>query len=174
MTYLGHQRFDSATVCARGFGWSVPHPGGQTISDVSISVVVGMKVNIGEQRESRLATCTENRSRCCHLSADVCRGMLPRTGSQSVLVHRTAPVMVFMVLFSCTSTRLLGQRQCCRSPMSPQAQRTSVRRNYFKTFRQFGETQIMVLIADISIILCQILVRLYFITVTRLGLKHYE
>ena len=32
----------------------------------------------------------------------------------------------------------------------------------------------MVLIADISVILCQIPVRLYFITVTRLGLKHYE
>ena len=32
----------------------------------------------------------------------------------------------------------------------------------------------MVLIADISVILCQILVRLYFITVTRLGLKHHE
>ncbi len=33
--------------------------------------------------------------------------MLLRTGSQSVLVHRTAPVMVLMVLFSCTSTRLV-------------------------------------------------------------------
>ena len=31
--------------------------------------------------------------------------MLLRTGSESVLVHRTAPVMVLMVLFSCTSTR---------------------------------------------------------------------
>ena len=34
-----YQRFDSATVCARGVGWSLPHPGGYTISDVSISVV---------------------------------------------------------------------------------------------------------------------------------------
>ena len=33
--------------------------------------------------------------------------MLLRTGSQSVRVHRTAPVMVLMVLFSCTSTRLV-------------------------------------------------------------------
>ena len=33
--------------------------------------------------------------------------MLLRTGSQSVIVHRTAPVMVLMVLFSCTSTRLV-------------------------------------------------------------------
>ena len=33
--------------------------------------------------------------------------MLLRTGSQSVIVHRTEPVMVLMVLFSCTSTRLL-------------------------------------------------------------------
>ena len=32
----------------------------------------------------------------------------------------------------------------------------------------------MVLIADVSVILCQILVRLYFITVTQLGLKRYE
>ena len=32
----------------------------------------------------------------------------------------------------------------------------------------------MVLIADISVILCQILVRLYVITVTRLGRKHWE
>ena len=32
-----------------------------------------------------------------------------RTGSHSVLEHRrpTAPVMVFMMLFSCTSTRLV-------------------------------------------------------------------
>ena len=61
------------------------------------------------------------------------------------------------------------------------AQRTSVWRNCFKTLRQFGETlimvliaDIMVLIADISVILRQILVRLYFITVTRLGLNNYE
>ena len=33
--------------------------------------------------------------------------ILLRTGSQSVLVHRTAPVMVPMVLFSCMSTRLV-------------------------------------------------------------------
>ena len=33
--------------------------------------------------------------------------MLLRTGSQSVLVQRTEPVMVIMVLFSCTSTRLV-------------------------------------------------------------------
>ena len=46
------------------------------------------------------------------------------------------------------------------------AQQTSVWRNCFKIFRQFGETLIMVLIADISVILRQILVRLYFITVT--------
>ena len=32
----------------------------------------------------------------------------------------------------------------------------------------------MVLIADISVIICQILVRLSFITVTRLGLTHYK
>ena len=34
----------------------------------------GVKINIGEQREFRLASCHENRSRCCHLSVDVCRG----------------------------------------------------------------------------------------------------
>ena len=33
----------------------------------------GMKVNIGEQRVFRLSSCTGNRSRCCHLSGDVCR-----------------------------------------------------------------------------------------------------
>ena len=33
--------------------------------------------------------------------------MLSRTGSQSVLVYRTAPVMVLMLLFSCMSTRLV-------------------------------------------------------------------
>ena len=33
--------------------------------------------------------------------------MLLKTGSQSVRVHRTAPVMVIMMLFSCTSTRLV-------------------------------------------------------------------
>ena len=67
----------------------------------------GVKVNIGEQREFRLVSCPENCSRCCHLSADVCRAMLVRTSNQSVLVHRTAPVMVLMVLFSCTSTKLV-------------------------------------------------------------------
>ena len=44
------------------------------------------------------------------------------------------------------------------------AQRTSVWRNSFKTFRQFGETIIMVLIANIRSDVIQILVRLYFIT----------
>ena len=39
-----------------------------TISDVSISVLVRMEVNIGEQREFRLASCPENRSRCSYLS----------------------------------------------------------------------------------------------------------
>ena len=33
--------------------------------------------------------------------------MLLRTGSQSVLVHQTAPVTVLTALFSCTSTRLV-------------------------------------------------------------------
>ena len=33
--------------------------------------------------------------------------LLLRTGSQSVIVHRTTPVMVLMVLFSCTSTILV-------------------------------------------------------------------
>ena len=44
------------------------------------------------------------------------------------------------------------------------AQRTSVWRNSFKTFRQFGETVIMVLIANIRSDVIQILVRLYFIS----------
>ena len=45
------------------------------------------------------------------------------------------------------------------------AQRTSVWRNSFKTFRQFGETIIMVLIAaNIRSDVIQILVRLYFIS----------
>ena len=35
--------------------------------------------------------------------------MLLRTGSQSVLVHRSASVMVLSVVFSCTSTRLVLQ-----------------------------------------------------------------
>ena len=39
--------------------------------------------------------------------------MLLRTGSQSVLVHRTTPVMVLMVLFSCTSVEEIGM---CRVP----------------------------------------------------------
>ena len=34
----------------------------------------GVKVNIGEQSEFRPGPCPENHSRCCHLSADVCRG----------------------------------------------------------------------------------------------------
>ena len=38
---LGHQQFDSTTVCARVIGWSVPRPGGWTISDVLISIMVG-------------------------------------------------------------------------------------------------------------------------------------
>ena len=33
-----------------------------------------VKVNIVEQRAFRLASCPGNCSRCCHLSADVCRG----------------------------------------------------------------------------------------------------
>ena len=50
----------------------------------------GVKVNIGEQREIKLASCPDNCSRCCHLSANICRGnVILRTGSQSVLVHRT-------------------------------------------------------------------------------------
>ena len=44
------------------------------------------------------------------------------------------------------------------------AKRTSVWRNSFKTFRQFGETIIMVLIANIRSDVIQILVRLYFIS----------
>ena len=40
MTCLGHQRIGSATVCARGVGWLLPHPGG-SVSDVPISVEVG-------------------------------------------------------------------------------------------------------------------------------------
>ena len=34
----------------------------------------GVKVNIGKQREFRLVSGPENRSRWCHLSADVFRG----------------------------------------------------------------------------------------------------
>ena len=33
-----------------------------------------VKVNIGEQREFRLASCPDNHSRCCHPSEDVCGG----------------------------------------------------------------------------------------------------
>ena len=44
------------------------------------------------------------------------------------------------------------------------AKRTSVWRNSFKTFRQFGETIIMVLIANIRSDVIQILVRLYFVS----------
>ena len=43
--------------------------------------------------------------------------MLLRTGSQSGLVHRTAPVMVLMVLFTCTSTRLM----CAELLLTPQS-----------------------------------------------------
>ena len=85
----------------------------------------GVKVNIGEQREFRFAysvplfflwfpLCRDEAGLFaliiiiwCHLSADVSRAMLLRTGSQSVLVHRTAQVMDLMVLSSCTSTRLV-------------------------------------------------------------------
>ena len=59
-----------------------------------------MKVNIGEQKEFRLASCAENCSGCCHLSLMSAGALLLRTGRQPVIVHRTAPVMV---LFSCTS-----------------------------------------------------------------------
>ena len=52
--------------------------------------MVRVKVNVGEQREFRLASCSENHSRCCHLSAGA---LLLRTGSQ--LVGSCAP--------SCTS-----------------------------------------------------------------------
>ena len=44
------------------------------------------------------------------------------------------------------------------------AKQTSVWRNSFKTFRQFGETIIMVLIANLRSDVIQILVRLYFIS----------
>ena len=57
------------------------------IGRLDLSRVRGAKDNIGEQRERefRLASYNENRSRCCHLVADVCRGnvrLLRRTGSQ--------------------------------------------------------------------------------------------
>ena len=58
-------------------------------------------------RELRLAPCPDNCSTCCTSLRMSAGAMLLRTGSQSVLVHRTAPVMVLMVFFSCTSTRLL-------------------------------------------------------------------
>ena len=66
-----------------------------------------MKVNIGEQRGSdlpRALIIVLDGATTLQMSAGA---MLLRTGSQSVLVHRTAPVMVLMVLFSCTSTRLV-------------------------------------------------------------------
>ena len=47
-----------------GVGWSLHHPVVWTMSDVSISVVLGVKVIIGEQREFRLASCPENHFRC--------------------------------------------------------------------------------------------------------------
>ena len=39
--------------------------------------------------------------------------ILLRTGSQSVLVHCTAPVIVLMVLFGCMSTRLVVPASMC-------------------------------------------------------------
>ena len=59
---------------------------------------------------------------CLGMSAGA---MLLRTGSQSVLVHRTAPVMVLMVLFSCTSTRLVCAEffQSVQSPVLPPSNR---------------------------------------------------
>ena len=68
-----------------------------------------VKVNIGEQREFRLTSFHEYHSRCAQIQTGrrlYAGAMVLRTGSQSVLVHRTAPVMVLMVLFSCTSTRM--------------------------------------------------------------------
>ena len=67
----------------------------------------GVKVNTGEKRKSGLP-------RALRIVLDVAPSlrmsagaMLLRTGNQSVLVHRAAPVVVIMVLFSCTSTRLV-------------------------------------------------------------------
>ena len=67
-----------------------------------------MKVNIGEQREFRLGWCLENHSIDVATPLRMSAGaILRRTGSQSVLVQRAAPAVVLMVLFSCTSTRLV-------------------------------------------------------------------
>ena len=51
--------------------------------------MVGVKVSIGEQRELILALFPDNHSRCSYLSADVREETLLRTGSESVLVHRS-------------------------------------------------------------------------------------
>ena len=61
-------------------------------------MVGGVKVNIGEQREFRLASCPDivlDVATSLRMSAGA---MILRTGSQSVHVHRPAPVMVLMVL----------------------------------------------------------------------------
>ena len=59
-----------------------------------------ISVHIGEQMEFGLIIVLDVAT-SLRMSA---RAMLLRTGSQSVLVHHTSPVMVIMVLSSCTST----------------------------------------------------------------------
>ena len=66
----------------------------------------GVKVNIGEQSSGlpRALIIILDIANSLRMSAGA---MLLRTGSQSVLMQRTEPVMVLMVLFSCTSTSLV-------------------------------------------------------------------
>ena len=72
-------------MCARGVGWSGHHPVGWTISDVSISVVVG-----GESQYRPVSRGSSGLSRALRIILDVAKSlrmsvgaMLLRTGSQS-------------------------------------------------------------------------------------------
>ena len=98
----------------------------------------GVKVNIDEQREFRFAyivplfflwfpLCRDEAGLFaliiiiwCHLSADVSRAMLLRTGSQSVLVHRTVIQLYVDEIGMCNVTpnwsTVLLQPQNSRGP----------------------------------------------------------
>ena len=163
MICLGHRRFDYATVCARDVGWSVPNPAGQTYRTSRFQSCSG-----GAWKSTSVSRGSSGLPRALRIILDVVTSlrmsegaMLLRTGSQPVIVHRTAPVMVIMVLFSGMLTRLVcasklehstqpyiaeGQGWCTKSFFAPAPQvvpasmcsKLLQARVFAATFRRWG------------------------------------